>query len=510
MKKVLVLVFALVGMFLIILGCYFGFKFKNVKFETGNSIELKDFIRFGSSSNTKMLTNLDDINCNDVGTYNIKIRYLGFKYNLRLEIVDTIPPQIEVQNVFKPLNYKFNINDFIVQNNENAKIDYETNADATKYGEYSVIIKASDAVGNTTKKEVLLDITWIKNNTIEIQLGQKLTSEMLFYNDEDINTISSDDIKRINDSPIGTYTINCAKNNINKSIVVVKIKDETPPNLILKNKKIYLGDKIEKNDFIVKATDNYSNVTTKLLTKIKNELGKQTIEIEAIDADGNKVVKTALLEIIKDNVGPVFNGLEKITIDKGTKIDFEKGVKAIDDKDGKCDFKYQSDIDINKHGTYYVTYTSVDKSGNKTTKKRVVVVNHDKVDTNNLVKEVASTLPNDVISIRNYVRTIKYATNDGGNDPVWYGLKNRSGNCIVHAYVFDELLKAKGYQTKVIWVTDKTHYWNMIYLNNKWVHMDSTPGVKHTVYDIMNDEMRHETLQGRNWERDKWPKADWE
>ena len=52
---------------------------------------------------------------------------------------------------------------------------------------------------------------------------------------------------------------------------------------------------------------------------------------------------------------------------------------------------------------------------------------------------------------------------------------------------------------------DKTHYWNLVYLNGKWVHMDSTPGVRHERYSIMNDELRYETLSGRDWDRNQWP-----
>ena len=144
----------------------------------------------------------------------------------------------------------------------------------------------------------------------------------------------------------------------------------------------------------------------------------------------------------------------------------------------------------------------------KTTEKRIIVVNHDKNDTNDLVKSAASSLSSDAETIRDYVRKIKYSTNDGGSDPVWQGLKNKSGNCIVHAYVFDALLKQKGYTTKIIWTTDKTHYWNMVYLNGKWVHMDSTPTSRHNKYSIMNDDMRYERLQGRDWDRNAWPKAE--
>ena len=248
-----------------------------------------------------------------------------------------------------------------------------------------------------------------------------------------------------------------------------------------------------------------------MLTKIDyNKIGKQKVVIEAWDEDGNKISKEAELEIKKDTVGPKISGLSKITVNKGTKINYTKGVSSNDANYGKCEFSVDSSkVDVTKYGTYYAIYTSSDKKGNKTTSKRVIVVNHDQSDTNALVKKTASSLSRDVEEIRDYVRSkIKYSASWGGDDPTWYGLTNKSGNCYVHASVFGAILKEKGYNTKLIWTKDKTHYWNMVYLNGKWVHMDSTPGRLNTKYSIMNDTQRYELLQGRDWDRNLWPKAE--
>ena len=432
-----------------------------------------------------------------------------FKIHLKLDVVDTIPPVIKVQNISKALNCQIDVNDFIVDNPENAEIESDFSVDTSKYGEYDVNIIAKDKFGNTTKETAKLNISWVKKE-LQIELGNVLTKEMLVYDKKDTFTIKDEDIEKINHQGLGDYQVISEKDGVQQIITITKMQDKTPPVLVLKNVKTYVNKKISKNDFISKVSDNYSKVTTTLLTKINNEIGKQVIKIKAIDEAGNEIIKEATLEIIKDTKGPVFNGLGKIVVNKGETINYEKGVKAVDENYGTCEFEYKSEVDINKYGTYYVYYTACDKEGNKTTQKRVVVVNHDENDTKAIIEKTAETLSNDVIEIRNYVRKIKYTTNNGGSDPTWQGLVNRSGNCIVHAYTFDALLKAKGYETKIIWVTNKSHYWNLIYLNGKWVHMDSTPGVRHTVYDIMNDKMRYETLQGRNWERSKWPKAEWD
>jgi hypothetical protein len=73
--------------------------------------------------------------------------------------------------------------------------------------------------------------------------------------------------------------------------------------------------------------------------------------------------------------------------------------------------------------------------------------------------------------------------------------------------VFQALLREKGIETQLIWVTDQSHYWNMVKINGEWKHMDSTPGRLHERYSIMTDETRYETLSGRNLDREAWPEA---
>ena len=112
------------------------------------------------------------------------------------------------------------------------------------------------------------------------------------------------------------------------------------------------------------------------------------------------------------------------------------------------------------------------------------------------------------MAISNWVaKNIKYNSNWGGDDPIWYGYKNKKGNCYVHAKILEALLKEKGFKTQIIWVTDKSHYWNLVYVDGAWRHIDSTPGTKHPKY-LMTDEQRYKNLQGRDWDRTKWPKCE--
>ena len=510
-KKIIVIPLLIIGIICLLTTTYFLTKFKNADVELGSGITSKDFVRYGMDKNITI--DLDKVSKDKVGVYDVKLKYAFIDYDLKVNINDTTVPLLKVKNVYKPLGYEINVDDFVldVSDFSEVKLSLKNNPEITDYGDYKITIVAEDAYHNIKEEDCILSIGWAKKE-FTVEVGNIIKKEDLLYDIKNKDTINQDDIDKINNEREGIYYIKSTLGNDTLDIKIEKTKDVTPPELVLKNLTIYEGRKINSvNDFIKKVSDKGSKVSINLLTNIDyKKIGEQKIEIEASDIDQNKTVKEAILKIIKDTAGPKISNLSKITIDKGKKIDYKKGVSAYDDNFGKCEFTVDSSgVNTSKYGTYYAIYTSSDKIGNKTTSKRVIVVNHDKNDTNDLVKSVANTLSSDAESIRDYVRsTIKYNTNNGGADPVWYGLKNKLGNCIVHAYVFDAILKLKGYNTKIIWTTDKTHYWNMVYLNGKWVHMDSTPSSRHNKYSIMNDELRYERLQGRDWDRTLWPKAE--
>ena len=213
---------------------------------------------------------------------------------------------------------------------------------------------------------------------------------------------------------------------------------------------------------------------------------------------------------MEDTKPPVFSGVDDLVMEKNTDLDYEAGVKAIDNRDGKVPFTYDaSRVDLTDAGIYYVIYTASDSEGNTATYRRKVEIVQDSSDTMALVQSIAADLEGSAEDIRDYVRSsIGYSSNWGGDDPIWYGLKNKSGNCYVHAMVLDAFLREKGYKTQLIWCTDKTHYWNLVYLEDGWHHIDSTPSANtHSKYSLMSDQQRYETLSGRDWDRAAWPQC---
>lgn len=519
-KKVIIIILICLIILIIAVISFFVYKmlsrkFKDVTLELGiEELKVQDFITDESfAKDAKFLTDISTIDLKQIGTYEIELQYKDEKQKVKLTISDTTAPTVEFQDLEKYIDYQINPEDFIKSKSDLSEmtVSLASPVQISDYGTYDVTVNVKDKYDNLTSKTCKLDITWVKENYV-LEYGTTLTKDMLLYNPEkDSNTISDEDMNTINSSVPGEYDIKSSLDGKEKNIHII-IQDTTPPTLELKEVTIYDDESVDTKDpFIVSAEDASGEVTTTLKTQIDNSIvGTQDVVIEAVDKYGNKTEQTTKLNRIKDTEGPVFSGVSNLSVSKNASIDYYSGVTARDAKEGKKDFTVNSSsVDTSKAGTYYAVYTSSDSKGNTTTYKRKVTVKHDSTDVASLVKEISAQCGNGVEEIRDFVRKkITYGHSYGDGDPVWYGFTNWTGNCYVHALCFQALLRDKGYETQLIWTTDKSHYWNIVKINGSWKHMDSTPDRNHRKISIMNDEQRLSTLSGRTWDRSAWPTAN--
>ncbi len=495
--------------------CIYNNVKKEVILEIGTKeIKIQSFFKDGKSpKDSYFVTNVKKIDTSKVSNYNIKIKYNNITRNVNLYIKDTTPPKVKFRNLEKDIDYKINAEDFIVSKSDSSKIlvNIINKPKITKFGNYKIIIEVKDIYGNSTRKTCNLKIKLL-NEKIEKELGDLLTKEEILLNsNKNGDLINQEILDKINSSPPGEYNIPIKYNNENYNVKII-IKDTTPPELKLRNVTIYYGQHINKDSFIEYVYDKQEGVETNLKTDINNNIGQQEIIIEAIDKSGNKTEQKCTLNIIKDEVGPSINGLTTITINKNTNIDYNSGVSAYDAKDGYVSFSVDSSsVNTAVFGTYYATYYSEDKSGNKTYKKRKIYVEHDQFDTSEKFNEFYNNylVGKDVTGIVSTIRNmIKYNSNWGGSDPIWYGLTEKKGNCYVHALLVKQALDKQEIPNYLIYTTDKTHYWNLVKINEVYRHFDSTPGnhIMGPATDI--EKLSSASMKGRVWDQSIFPLAE--
>ena len=517
-KKFLIISVIIIILIGALAGGYFYYilskpKFKDVNIELGtNSVTLDDFLLDDIyKENCELVTDLSTINYETTGTYEIELKYKNIKQKVNLNIVDTVAPEVEFQNLNKYVDYKLNADDFIKSKSDLSEMTATiSNPPEIKgIGKYEVLVEVKDSSNNVTSKSCELNVTRVVTE-YTLELGKKLKKENVLLNKADANTISQSDIDAINKKGVGEYKL---VSNIGgqKETIKIIVKDTTAPKLVLKNVSIYDDEKVSGKSAFIKSVSDASKVTTTLKTTINySKLGSQNIVIEAVDASGNKTQKTATLTIKKDTDAPIFYGLSNISIKRGGSVNFKSGVKAVDAKDGNVSFTVDtSKVNLNSAGTYYAKYTAKDKKGNSTTKSRKITVQHNQTDTNNKF----NTFYNNYLagkSVSGIVSTIRskirYNSNWGGDDPIWYGLTNNIGNCYVHALLVKKALDKQGITNQLIYITDKTHYWNLVYSGGVWRHYDATPTAHIQGPATDTEKANSSAMHGRKWSS-SFPKA---
>lgn len=496
--------------------------FRDVTMELGSGLPtIEQFLtEFGDAEKAVLVTPAEQIDLTRVGRQQITFRQNGKEETVTLTIRDTTAPVVEFRDLTLPLGTAPRAEDLVVSVRDHDQVTVsftEPPALPEEFGVVTANVLVTDASGNTVSGICTIHYVWLREE-VTVELGDTLEIGDLLLREEDAALFTDQEtVDRINASGLGTYLITGVNGDMTCQCTVT-VRDTVGPELQVRTVLLSLGDTASAQDFVVSAQDLSGEVTVSLASEPDyGLLGSQTVTVEARDASGNVTSMEATLEIREDMEPPVFQGVGDMRVEIGSTPDYAANVVAVDNKDGYVEFTFQAiQEDTSKSGSYYVIYTAVDKAGNKATAQRRIIVDHDQADVNALVAKYADQLSDDPVEIMNWCyQNISYWGDSWGDgDPVWFGFTKWQGNCYVHAYCLQAILEHKGYETQIIWTTEKTHYWVLVNIGGAgddavWRHIDSTPGNIHLGYGLMDDEHRLWTLSGgRVWDFDQWPACE--
>ena len=499
-------------------------KFHNLTMELGSPMPgVSEFLtQYGKAEKAELVTTGADLT--QPGQVSLTFRHGTREETVTLTIQDTTAPEIELRDLVLETGTVPAPEDFVVSIRDcgAAQVRFaEEFVLPETYDDMTVSLLAADESGNVTGASAKITWLWLRE-AFELELGDTLEkADLLLDPEKDEALLDQQILDEINSAPVGEYVIASVSGG-KTATCAVTVRDTTGPELVLKEVHLYAGGTVTLEDFVESASDLSGVAEIRLVTEPDLSIdGEQTITVEAEDNCGNVTSAETKLYIATDNVPPTFSGLSGMTVKKHGSLNYTSGVSATDEKDGKVSFTYDaSKVDLDTAGTYYVTYTARDSSGNVATAKRKVTVEHDAEDTAALVKEIAAGVGDDLTEIKNYVKNKigNYVSSAyGGDDPVWYGFTNRRGNCIVFAKCLKAVLDEKGFETQLIWVTgpsgwEESHYWVLVKTGAGWRHLDATPGTHQKYPGPMTDEERYDSLTRgsvhRDWDRTMWPACD--
>ena len=281
-------------------GCYayvkFSPKFNDVTIELGTeTVTIDQFLKENTdASKASFITDIATIDYTKAGSHEIELKYEDVTQKAMLNIVDTVAPVVEFQNVDKYVDYELNADDFIKSKTDLAEMTASivNPPEIDGIGTYDITVEVRDASNNVTSNVCTLNISRVKKE-VTLELGDKLTKKDILLNyKEDKDALKQSDIDKINKKGVGEYELVSEIDGATETIKII-IKDTKAPELKLKEVTIYEGeDGLSKGDFISSVKDASDDVTTKLVTKIDySKIGSQEIVITAEDKYGNKTEK---------------------------------------------------------------------------------------------------------------------------------------------------------------------------------------------------------------------------
>ncbi len=268
--------------------------------------------------------------------------------------------------------------------------------DTSKAGEYVVTYSATDKAGNKTSKSRKVIVTDPDSESPVITLNGESVIQLLIgedYIEKGAKAIDNVDGElkvidvtgEVNASKAGeyliTYRVKDDAGNVTELVrkVIVSAPDKAAPKVTLNGSEtlnLKVGETYEEDgatavdvvDGDVKVVVEGSVDTTKV--------GQATINYTAKDSAGNSATVTrTVIVTAADAEAPeiVLNSASSIRLTVGDSYS-EAGATATDKEDGSVAVDVSGKVDSNTAGNYVVTYTAIDKAGNKATETRKVEV----------------------------------------------------------------------------------------------------------------------------------------
>ena len=191
------------------------------------------------------------------------------------------------------------------------------------------------------------------------------------------SSINTNHSNKIGIKTSANYVVVNELDNLSGSIKETVRDKEAPVITGVKDITIYVGDKVDLFKDIVISDNSNEELEKKVLgTYDVNKVGEYSLTYEVKDSSDNVTTSSFKLIVkeIPDTEAPKISGVKDITIYVGGTVDFYKNVTITDNKSGTIKKEIVGTYNVNKAGTYVLSYKATDVSGNVSTSKFKLIV----------------------------------------------------------------------------------------------------------------------------------------
>lgn len=368
-------------------------------------------------------------------------------------------------------------------------------------GQHTVSITVSDGHGFNRTHVCTYTVRSYLRDSVRIEIGTPVTVDKFINTDIDSyrgRVFEFEDPLTVASYGIGTYKIGILVDGMLEYSSLI-LEDTIPPTASPVTVHITALTGTPRADaFVADIKD-----ATSVACTFKEEYDFNTTEdipvvIILTDEAGNTTELESLATCEVDTVKPEIHGVKDITVYVGTSPEYRKGITVTDDSGEVPRLNVDnSRVNPNVVGSYEITYSAEDSSGNKTIVYATVYVVEKPKITEDEMKNVARDVYNNEIHTsadmtkwdvayaifkwtRDKVSASKTASDT--TDPVgaaYSALHDKKGDSFARMSAARAMLDLAGIDCRQIsrlqYDKEDAHYWLIVNIGDGWYHFDSTP-----------------------------------
>jgi hypothetical protein len=486
----------------------------SIDYEAGSALPaLADFL-FDTALNGKFITDLSSLPLEKTGQYDVAIEVNGVPYTSMLIVKDTVRPELALHNMaYLRLGDQIKPEDFVSTATDATALSFKfaSEPDCNTAGFQDVGVIATDLGGNTVEKQAKLFVSKVAPVTVEIR-GTPLTSAD-FPEAPGVVTVPRQTVP----DKLGELEVDLTLDG-ERAPALVTVVDTTKPTAEAMDVSGFLMHPLVPEKFVKNAFD-YTKISYSFAADPDwSKTGAQSVTVKLTDAAGNNSEYISKLTLVQDAKAPSLFGVKDRYCYVGQAVAYFAEVYAVDncDPDVRVDVD-NSAVDINKKGSYKVTYSATDTSGNtvkKTCTFTFVEASVTDEDLNAAAQKVLSKIITDDMSIGqkayaifNYVNThVKYTGTSNKKDwkyEAYRGITQGRGDCFTFFSTAKILLNMIGAETMDVERQGGTytthHYWLLVNLGTGWYHFDALKYAELDYKCFMRTDKEIRTRVGRNF-----------
>lgn len=512
--NVIILAICIVGLLAGIAAFFiFDTNFKEqIVVEVGDSVSLHDFFEKNVPEDATSVTDLETVSEWGIGSYPVEISFDGRTRTSTLILRDTVSPVVKVKNELVAwVGVGLQVEDCLEEVSDMTETRvYWLTAPPDEAGKQSGVIQAIDRGGNVTNAEV--KVTVINDSTPpEIKGVRDIKA---YVNDEmdlfgGITVVDNKDPSpKLTASPdlsdcyvAGDYTLKYtatdASGNISEAVCTLTLELDTElPSVICSDiYNVTLGSSIDLGALPTVSDNSQAplDVIIEGTVDFTTE-GSYPVVYKISDRTGNTVRAESTVNVAKDVTPPTI-GVAPIQIFLGDSVSYKKHTPIYDDFVGDIKLDIDSSrVDLNKIGEYTVVFTATDASGNVAVAEAPVsVIERPSVEaeTHQMIDDLlAEIITKDMTDLEKLWAMYKWintnigyvSTSDKSNyvKGAYDGLKSRLGDCYTYYSLVRIMAEHMGFEHREVVRDSLTteHYWNLIYYNGGWYHLDTSRFIK--------------------------------